>query len=193
MNALEFQKLVTHPSIKKFKPKIVVGGFGSWQLERKHMTDKYGIDCVLIGGRPDTIVGVFKKALNGEGLQRVVRTDEKLSKWDYTMMPLAKHAAIHGAVEISNGCGRNCQFCTPTVQRKVDVPLEKIVREVAVTANEFKGEGTNITLVTEDLLLYGAKGKSFVPEEETVVKLVESVAGFPNRKRVQGLHDAGRP
>src|SRR3989304_4820950 len=133
MNALEFQKLVTHPSIKKFKPKIVVGGFGSWQLERKHMTDKYGIDCVLIGGRPDTIVGVFKKAVNGEALQRVVRTDEKLSKWDYAMMPLAKHAAIHGAVEISKGCGRNCQFCTPTVQNKVDVPLDRIMQEVAMT------------------------------------------------------------
>lgn len=29
MNAIEFRKLVTHPSIKKFKPKIIVGGFGS--------------------------------------------------------------------------------------------------------------------------------------------------------------------
>ncbi len=78
MNAVEFQKLVTHPSIKKFKPKIVVGGFGSWQLERKHMTDKYGIDCVLIGGRPDAIIDVFKKAVNGESLPRVVRADEDM-------------------------------------------------------------------------------------------------------------------
>src|SRR5512135_519590 len=41
MNAVEFKKLVKHPSIKQFKPKIVVGGFGSWQLERKHVSDKY--------------------------------------------------------------------------------------------------------------------------------------------------------
>jgi radical SAM superfamily enzyme YgiQ (UPF0313 family) len=108
MNAVEFQKLVKHPSIKKFKPKIIVGGFGSWQLERKHMTDKYGLDCVLIGGRPDTIIDIFKKAVSGKPLPRVVRDDKSLPTWDYATMPLAKHAAIHGAVEISKGCGRNC-------------------------------------------------------------------------------------
>ena len=186
MNALEFQKLVTHPSIKKFKPKIVVGGFGSWQLERKHMTDKYGIDCVLIGGRPDTIVGVFKKAVNGEALQRVVRTDEKLStKWDYAMMPLAKHAAIHGAVEISKGCGRNCQFCTPTVQNKVDVPLDRIMQEVAMTTRE---GSDHITLVTEDLFLYGAKNESFIPNRDAVVGMVKSVADYPGVKSIQVSH-----
>ena len=66
MNAIEFQKLVMHPSIKKYKPKIIVGGFGSWQLERKHVSDSYGVDCVLIGGRPGPIVELFKKAVNGE-------------------------------------------------------------------------------------------------------------------------------
>jgi radical SAM superfamily enzyme YgiQ (UPF0313 family) len=185
MNALEFQKLVTHPSIKKFKPRIVVGGFGSWQLERKHMTDKYGIDCVLIGGRADTIVDVFKKAVNGEALQRVVRTDEDLSKWDYAMMPLAKHAAIHGAVEISKGCGRNCQFCTPTVQDKVDVPLDKIMQEVAMTTRE---GSDHITLVTEDLFLYGAKNTSFIPNRDAVVGMVKNVADYPGVKSIQVSH-----
>jgi radical SAM superfamily enzyme YgiQ (UPF0313 family) len=136
MNAVEFQKLVTHPNIKKFKPRIIVGGFGSWQLERKKMTDKYGVDCVLMGGRPEPIVEVFKKAVNGEELPRIVHADESLRSWDYGTMPLAKHAAIHGSVEISKGCGRNCQFCTPTMQNKVDVPLEKIMEEVKVTAKQ---------------------------------------------------------
>ena len=35
MNAIEFRKLIMHPAIKKYKPKIIVGGFGSWQLERQ--------------------------------------------------------------------------------------------------------------------------------------------------------------
>ena len=52
MNALEFRSLVTHPSIKRFKPKIIVGGFGSWQLERKKVADSYGVDCVIIGATP---------------------------------------------------------------------------------------------------------------------------------------------
>src|SRR5438093_4086884 len=34
VNAAEFLKIVTHPVINKYRPKIVVGGPGSWQLER---------------------------------------------------------------------------------------------------------------------------------------------------------------
>jgi radical SAM superfamily enzyme YgiQ (UPF0313 family) len=185
MNAVEFQKLVEHPSIKRFKPKIVVGGFGSWQLERKHVSDAYGVYCVLIGGKPDPIIDVFKKLVNGESVPRVVRADESLRNWDYSTMPLAKHAAIHGAVEISKGCGRNCQFCTPTMQSKVDVPLEKVMREVEMTTRE---GSDHITLVTEDLFLYGAKSKDFVPNERAVVKLVKSVADFPGVKSIQASH-----
>jgi radical SAM superfamily enzyme YgiQ (UPF0313 family) len=185
MNAVEFQRLVTNPSILKFKPKIIVGGFGSWQLERKHMTDKYGIDCVLIGGRPDIIIDAFEKAVAGETLQRVVHADESLPKWDYATMCLTKRAAIHGAVEISKGCGRNCQFCTPTVQNKVDVPLDRILREVEITT----GEGCDhITLVTEDLFLYGSKSKGFIPDREAVVKLVKGVAETPRVKSIQVSH-----
>ncbi len=185
MNAVEFRRLVEHPSIKKFKPKIIVGGFGSWQLERKNMTDKYGVDCVIIGGRPDAIIYVFKKAVNGESLSRVVRADESLRNWDYGAMPLAKHAAIHGAVEISKGCGRNCQFCTPTMQNRVDVPLDRIMKEVEMTTSE----GSNhITLITEDLFLYGAKSKSFIPNREAVMKLIKSVADHPGVKSIQASH-----
>ena len=173
MNAIEFQKLVEHPSIKKFKPKIVVGGFGSWQLERQHVSDKYGVDCVIMGGRPDPIVDVFKKLVNGESVPRIVHADESLRNWDYNTMPLAKHAAIHGAVEISKGCGRNCQFCTPTMQSKVDVPLEKIMAEVEMTIRE---GSDHITLVTEDLFLYGAKSKTFIPNQDKNKKKIPNTS-----------------
>ena len=185
MNAIEFQKLVENPSIKAFKPKIVVGGFGSWQLERKHVSDKYGVDCVLMGGRPDPIVDVFKKLVNGDKVPRIVHADESLRNWDYGTMPLIKHAAIHGAVEISKGCGRNCQFCTPTMQSKIDVPLEKIMREVELTVRE---GSDHITLVTEDLFLYGATSKTFIPNQEAVVKLVKSVANSPGVNSIQMSH-----
>jgi len=185
MNAVEFKKLVKHPSIKEFKPKIVVGGFGSWQLERKHVSDAYGVDCVILGGRPDPIIDVFKKLVNGETVPRIVHADESLRNWDYGTMPLTKHAAIHGAVEISKGCGRFCQFCTPTMQSKVDVPLEKILREVAMTTEE---GSDHITLVTEDLFLYGMKNKGFVPNRKAVVELVKSVADYPGVKSIQASH-----
>jgi radical SAM superfamily enzyme YgiQ (UPF0313 family) len=185
MNAIEFRKLVEHRSIRMFEPKIVVGGFGSWQLERKKVADNYGIDCVLIGGRTEEIVGIFRRAVNGEPLPKVVRAENDPKDSDGESTPLIRHAAIHGAVEISKGCGRNCQFCTPTMQNKVDVPLDRIMEEVKKTTME---GSSNITLVTEDLFLYGAKNSQFIPNKEAVLKLVKSVANNPGVKGIQASH-----
>ena len=186
MNAIEFKRLMNHRSIRAFKPRIIVGGFGSWQLERKGVADSYSIDCLLIGGKTKTIVDIFDKAVKGDPLPKVVR-DEKNPARDSEneSMPLIRHAAIHGAVEISRGCGRNCQFCTPTMQNKVDVPLDRIMKEVKTTTGE---DFSNITLVTEDLFLYGAKNNRFAPNKRAVLKLVKSVAGHPGVKGVQPSH-----
>jgi radical SAM superfamily enzyme YgiQ (UPF0313 family) len=182
MNAVEFEALVTHRSIQKYRPKIIVGGYGSWQLQRKKVADRYGVDCVLIGGNAETIIDVFDKAVNGEALPRLVRSGGKLENQS---APLIKHAAIHGGVEISRGCGRNCQFCTPTMQDKFDVPLDDIMKEVEVSVRE---GASRITLITEDLFLYGAKDKRFIPNKEAVMKLVTNVADCPGVKAIQPSH-----
>jgi radical SAM superfamily enzyme YgiQ (UPF0313 family) len=185
MNALEFRKVVTHSSIKKFKPKIIVGGFGSWQLERKHVSSSLGIDCVVLGTKIDEIAAIFKKAVNGEPLPRLAHAEATMERANGYDSPLTRHAAIHGAVEISKGCGRNCQFCTPTMQKKIDVPLDRIMDEVKIST----AEGCkHITLVTEDLFLYGTKDKRFIPNEEAVVKLVKSVAEYPGVESIQASH-----
>jgi radical SAM superfamily enzyme YgiQ (UPF0313 family) len=184
MNAVEFKTLAKHPAILRYKPEVIVGGFGSWQLERKHLTRDYGVDCLVMGPGQEGILEVFKKAVTGAALPQRIRSPSKPDE-EY---PKIRHAAIHGAVEISKGCGRNCQFCTPTVLKKVDTPIEKIVEEVEVTARERGEKGAHITLVTEDLFLYGAKDKTFVPNEEAVLKLVRSVAAVPNVHAIQPSH-----
>ncbi len=184
MNAVEFKNLAKHPAILRYKPKVIVGGFGSWQLERKHLTRDYGVDCLVMGPGQEGVLEAFQKAVAGEALPQRIRSPSKVDE-EY---PEIRHAAIHGAVEISKGCGRNCQFCTPTVLKKVDTPLEKIVSEVEVTAREQGEKGAHITLVTEDLFLYGAKDKTFVPNEEAVIKLVRSVAAVPNVHAIQPSH-----
>jgi radical SAM superfamily enzyme YgiQ (UPF0313 family) len=188
MNRIEFRKLINHPTIKKYKAnlKIIVGGYGSWQLERQHVSKSYGVDCVLMGGRPGPIVEIFKKAVAGEELPRLYKADESLDNWNYNEeMPLTTHVALHGAVEISKGCGRNCQFCTPTMQHKLDVPLEKIMKEVAISTAQ---GSDHITLITEDLFLYGSKEARFIPNREAVVKLCKSVADHPGVKSIQAAH-----
>src|SRR5947207_11868528 len=49
LNAAEFIRIVTHPIIKKYKPKIVVGGPGAWQLEKAERLDEFKIDYVIDG------------------------------------------------------------------------------------------------------------------------------------------------
>jgi len=186
MNRIEFRKLVMHPAIRNYKPKVIVGGYGSWQLERQQVSKSYGVDCVLMGGRPEPIVELFKKAVSGEQIPRIAKADESLDNWDYNQeMPVTQNVAIHGAVEISKGCGRNCQFCTPTMQHKIDVPLEKIMQEVALST---KQGSDHITLITEDLFLYGQKDPGFVPNSEAIIKLCKSVADHPGVKSIQAAH-----
>jgi len=182
MNAIEFEALVHNPIIRKYKPKIIVGGYGSWQLERKKVAQSYGVDCVLIGGNAETIANLFGKAVKGEPLPKVLHAGNGLS--DQTL-PLIRHAAIHGGVEISKGCGRNCQFCTPTTQTKRDVPLKKIIKEVEINIREGV---SRITLITEDLFLYGARDKSFIPNKEAVLGLLKSIANYPGVEAIQPSH-----
>jgi radical SAM superfamily enzyme YgiQ (UPF0313 family) len=181
MNAIEFKALVSHPIIRRYKPKIIVGGYGSWQLERKKVAQSYGIDCVLISGSSQTIVDLFGKAVKGEPLPSVVHSGNGGSH-DF---PLIRHAAIHGGVEISKGCGRRCQFCTPTMQTRCDVSLNKIMEEIEINIRE---GASSITLITEDLFLYGAKEKSFIPNREAVLKLLRSVADHPGVEAIQPSH-----
>jgi radical SAM superfamily enzyme YgiQ (UPF0313 family) len=187
MNAVEFRELVKHKNIRRYRPKVIVGGFGAWQLERKKVADSYGVDCVIIGEGEQVAVGIFRKTVNGEPVPRVVRVERDLESEE---SPVIKHAAIHGCVEISRGCGRNCQFCTPTMQRKRDVPLEKVLGETETTAKE---GCSRITLVTEDLFLYGARDKRFIPNREAVLDLVKSVASVPGVLAVQPSHTSLAP
>ena len=178
MNTIEFKALVKHRSILTYKPKVIVGGFGAWQLERKKVAESYGVDCVVIGQGEEAVVEIFRKAVNGEPLPTVLRIEKRTEN---TQIPMIRHAAIHGCVEISKGCGRNCQFCTPSMQKKYDVPLERILREVEVNTRE---GADKITLVTEDLLLYGSGEHSFVPNKAGVINLLRNLAKCSGLKAI---------
>jgi len=182
INAIEFGKLMKHRSFQRHKPKIIVGGAGAWQLEYKDVMKSYGIDCVVVGESEPVIAELFVKAVKGEHLSQVVHVNTSPKDEE---IPPVKHAAIHGCVEISRGCGRNCQFCTPTMQKRRNFPLDKIMKEVEVNVRE--GAKT-ITLGTEDIFLYGAKNKVFIPDKEAVLKLLSSVASHPGVEALQPSH-----
>jgi len=64
------------------------------------------------------------------------------------------------------------------------------LKEVELTTKE---GCDGITLVTEDLFLYGAKNPSFVPNREAVVNLVKGVAAVPGVRYVQPSHSSLAP
>jgi hypothetical protein len=74
VNAAEFRRLITHPVLRKHKPhlKIIVGGPGSWQIEKKDLEDEWLIDCIVDGEAENVAVPLFESAFRGEPLPRKV-------------------------------------------------------------------------------------------------------------------------
>ena len=181
-NLHSFQKIFRTKAIKKHKPKIIVGGAGSWQIGPKAQK-LLGIDTVIIGEADEIAVELFNKAVKGEALP--ARVKQKRSS-PIEKIPLIKNAAVHGTVEISRGCGRNCQFCTPTMRKRRDMPIEKIVEEVKV--NIANGNDM-ITLATEDLFLYCYdRTTKFHPNAMAVYNLIKNIAAVPGVKAIQPAH-----
>src|SRR5262245_25496020 len=74
LNAAEFIRIVTHPVIEKYKPKVVVGGPGAWQLEKAGRLDEFRIDH-LIDGEIERVFGeLFRRIIDGDpSLPRIVK------------------------------------------------------------------------------------------------------------------------
>ena len=168
LNASEFKKLVTHPSIQKHKPKIVVGGAGSWQIGESKVQEKLGIDVLFQGEAEHDLVALFKKLMDGKKVDSYYIAQKPKSE----EIPLIRHAASYGMVEITRGCGRGCQFCSPTTRTKYSFPLDHIMKEVEINIRE---GAKSIFTVTEDIFLYKSK-PGFRPNREEIVKLYKSIA-----------------
>jgi len=178
--AIKFKELLSHPSITRYKPKIIVGGPGAWQLEDEEIRSELGVDCVVIGEGEKVVGPLFEKALNGEKLPGVVY-GEIVEEDD---IPIIKGATVNGIVEIARGCGRGCDFCVPTLKRYRCLPIEHILEEVKVNIKA----GRQPLLHAEDVLRYGAKG--IEPNRESVINLFKSVKNVPGVKSISISHFA---
>lgn len=185
LNASEFKKLVTHPSIQKYKPKIVVGGAGSWQIGEINAQEELGIDVLFQGEAEHDLVALFKKLMKGKKVPSYHITQKpKMEE-----VPLIKHAASYGMVEITRGCGRACQFCSPTMRTKYSFPLDYILNEVEINIKE---GAKSIFTVTEDLFLYKSK-PGFIPNRKEIVKLYKSIASYPGVEHILLSHASLAP
>jgi radical SAM superfamily enzyme YgiQ (UPF0313 family) len=187
INAAEFRRLILHPALRQHKShlKIIVGGPGAWQIEKKHFQDEWGIDCIVDGEAEDVALPLFEAAVRGEPLPRKVKGHSP----ELENVPPVHHRSTFGTVEITRGCGRGCQFCSVALRGGKSIPLEQIVHNVGVQVAE--GADT-VLLVTEDLFLY-EQGPRFDTNVSALRRLFESVAAVPGVKHIQLTHGTMAP
>jgi radical SAM superfamily enzyme YgiQ (UPF0313 family) len=185
INSVEFDQMLANPAIMKYKPKIFLGGGGSWQIDKAKRRKKYGITTVFLGESELTLRNVFKDAIEGRPVPKVVE-GVRPQEAD---IPCIRHASTYGVVELTRGCGRNCKFCSPTMRRKVSFPTEFIMKEVATQINE----GSKMIFVnSEDIFLYKSH-PGFRPNRAAVVDVFSKIAKHPGVDFVQLSHASLAP
>ncbi|MGH9881011.1 MAG: B12-binding domain-containing radical SAM protein, partial [Pyrinomonadaceae bacterium] len=177
LNAHEFIKIVTHPVIEKFKPKIVVGGPGAWQLEKAERLDEFKIDYLIDGEIERVFSELFRRIMESDPtLPRVIKIPKEMQA-TVEEIPVVKHRSTFGVVEITRGCGRGCQFCSPATKVGRSFPLEHIIESARVNARE---GATEVLVASEDLFLYEQlpNFETNVPALEALFKGLISVPGI---------------
>lgn len=185
ITTIEFEEMLSNPALRKNKLKIILGGSGAWQIVEAGIQDELGIDTVVMGEAEEDVVNLFRKAVNGEELpKQLVCRKPKLKS-----IPSIKKASLFGVVEVTRGCGRGCQFCSPTLRQRYSFPLEHLLKEVELNARS----GTKmITMQTDDIFLYKIH-PGFIPNREAIVELISSVAKVEGVKHIQIAHAALAP
>ena len=185
LNASEFKLLLNHPSLKKYKPKIIVGGQGVWQINEAKLQKKLGIDVLFNGEGEKDLINTFKNLLENKEVPKIFEAGRP----DRKNIPIIKHAASYGMVEIMRGCGRGCAFCSPTMRTRYSFPIEHIMKEVAVNVKE---GAKSIFTVTEDIFLYKCHN-NFIPNTPEVVKLYKTIADYPGVENILLSHGSFAP
>jgi radical SAM superfamily enzyme YgiQ (UPF0313 family) len=184
LNAAEFIRIVTHPIIKKYQPKIVVGGPGSWQLEKAERLDEFKIDYLIDGEIERVFSDLFKRIVEGDPtLPRLVKIP-KSEQATVEEIPVVRHRSTFGVIEITRGCGRGCQFCSPATKVGRSFPLEHIMESVRVNARE---GATEIMLASEDMFLYEQQ-PNFVTNVEALETMLKSVMSVEGIETLQMSH-----
>lgn len=187
INAAEFKRLITHDVIKKHKDhlQIIVGGPGSWQIEKKDLQDEWEIDCIVEGEAEDIVLDLFERAIRGEKLPRKIVGDSP--KMEH--IPTTKNRSTFGVVEITRGCGRGCQFCSIALRKGRSLPLEHILENVRI---QVEGGADTIMITSEDIFLY-EQGPKFDTNIPALVKLLKSITETDGVKQIMLSHGTMSP
>ena len=176
----EFERLLMDPTLEKHRShlQVVVGGPGVWQISEEKAKE-LGISTIFVGEGDESAPELFKRAVEGEKLPPIVYGKQS----SIEKIPTIINPVRGGYVQITRGCGRGCQFCTPTMRRWVSFPKDLILKEVEVN---IRGGMTDISFITDDGLRYGGKGLEI--NREAVIDLFKSTFAVNGVKGVGIAH-----
>ncbi len=179
--AVRLRELLQNESIKKYKPKIFLGGPGAWQLAiNPEKRKELGIDCVVVGEGEVTGPKLFKQVIENHNpipqvVEGEVAPDESIAD--------IVGGSICGIIEATRGCARSCAFCVPSLKKVRSRPLKNILNEVELNV---KMGNRGVILHGEDIFLYQSDGLKV--NSEAVVELFEKVYHVPGVKWVTASH-----
>lgn len=178
-DAYDFRRLMFSDVFTRFDLRMVVGGPGAWQLAKEEVQRRFGIDTVVIGEAENIVGPLFNDAVKGNPLPRLVE-GTSVSVED---IPNIVKPSISGLIEVSRGCGRGCDFCTPTLLRFRCRSIQDIVEEAKVNVRAGK---RNVILHSEDVFRYKARG--VYPDPVAVEELFKSVLNVEGVEKVSVSH-----
>jgi radical SAM superfamily enzyme YgiQ (UPF0313 family) len=181
INAAESERVFLHPVLRKYRPRIIVGGAGAWQIEKTNSFKRLHVDCVVVGRCEAVILDLFRRADEGEKLPSVVRAPEPTP--EQMRFPLKR--STYGISEMTRGCGRQCAFCSPTLETRISIPPERLIE--SAKANVRAG-GRMVFPISEDIFIYGASAPFYIPNGDALVSLYENLARIPGLDHVQVSH-----
>ena len=161
-NRSSFLALINHPRIKEYRPKIVVGGNGAWEL----LGEEILVDHIYLGEGESDFPQICKQIMDGEEVPKVIRGTAVPEE----RIPVNRGPTIAGIVEIGRGCWRGCAFCSPTMRAPRHRPLKNILEDVSINLQSGQGD---VLLHSEDVFAYGSKGMR--TDGEKVKGLMRSV------------------
>jgi len=149
---------------KKYDFSIVVGGPGVWQLTQ--VKELLGIDVLFFGEAEITFPKLAHDIIEGKKSLPLVFGETPSTE----EIPVIAKPSRLGAVQVTRGCPRKCQFCAPTTSKFRSIPLDKILSEAELN---IRNGAKYIDLTSDDVLLYGANGIRV--NHEAVIKLFSTI------------------
>jgi radical SAM superfamily enzyme YgiQ (UPF0313 family) len=169
INAHETERIFRHPAIRKYQPKVIVGGAGAWQIPKTQSFARLAVDCAVIGRGEAVILDVFRAADVGEQLPQTLNAPEP--RFDQLRMP--RKRSTYGIVEMTRGCGRQCAFCSPTLEKRISIPVDELLEVVKANVRQ---NGRMIFPVSEDIFIYGATAPFYIPNADALLNFYEQIA-----------------